>query len=86
MEGFTFQAHSQRHIITLSESKELVYGEYVVGTNVGLWKGVSSEFQETYSYYVNVSCDSYCDDAPENVTVLLAVVTVEINGKRVELS
>ena len=79
LEGFIFQVHSQRHVITLSESQELVYGEYVVGTNVGLWRSLES--LSSYNYYINMSCSLYCDGQSENVTVLVAVTSVETDGK-----
>ncbi len=83
LEGFIFQVHSQRHVITLSESQEPVYGKYAKGTNIGLWKTLlsSSESARTYNYYVNISCSLYCNGEPENVTVLVAITSVETDGK-----
>lgn len=82
LEGFTFQVHSQKHTVTLSESEPNVYGSYVSGRHIGLWKAMSSTVNKmTYNYYVNVSCGLTCFDGPDNVTVLVAVVPVETTGK-----
>ena len=82
LEGFTFQVHSQKYTVTLSESEVIVYGSYVSGRNIGLWKTMSSTVESiTYNYYVNVSCGLTCVNGPDNVTVLVAVVPVETTGK-----
>ena len=75
--GMIFQVHSQYHMITLSESHDLEYGNYTVGTNIGLWHEFTTRDISTV-YYVTISCE-YCNNT--EIAILVAVVTVDINGK-----
>lgn len=74
--GMIFQVHSQYHMITLSESHDLEYGNYTVGTNIGLWHEFTTRDISTV-YYVTISCE-YCNNT--EIAILVAVVTVDINA------
>ena len=81
-EGFIFQIHTQRNQIILSETQIPFYGRYSVGTNIGLWRALSNDSADTYTYYVNISCSMSCGNkSQEDVPVLAALTTVDVLGE-----
>jgi len=62
-----FQAHSQIHPVILARNKELILGNHVNGTSIGLYSDTSASHSEVYIVYL-------INPHPFNVTVLTFIV------------
>ena len=69
-----FQAHSQIHPITLASNRELVHGNYVNGTSIGLYSAFSTLHSDVTTVYL-------MNPHPFNVTVLAFVMFYNKSGE-----